>query len=116
MTCPDCQGPVDVVCMHGAAIRCGCGKTIVTTPPRPAPPVHADLRSLIAVLREGGVSEYRAGDVVLVLSPNQWTQPPVPKAEPDENCTCGHALHDHNQSGCVLGCDLAACGRAEEAT
>lgn len=43
-------------------------------------------------------------------APQDATPPPAP---PDEQCTCGHPLHDHTQAGCVMGCEIEICGRAE---
>jgi hypothetical protein len=119
----DCPIP-EVRVPSGTNLRCGCGKTVVSLPPLPPPPPldkTADLQELLTVLRRNRVQQYSARDLTLVLHPSAWEQaaPERPAtmsttADPIELCSCGCDLNEHTQAGCIHGCDIDKCGRAEE--
>lgn len=120
MNCEHCKGPVDVTSHNGAKLRCGCGKTYVEVDK------HAELESLIGVLRRNRVTQYQAGGVMLVLHPESWkVEPGVPDtvsttAPPEASriCKCSHHLvSEHGEAGCHYGCsaDLCASTFAEAA-
>jgi hypothetical protein len=123
VTCPHADCPIpDVRVPSGTNLRCGCGKTVVPLPPPPPVDKTADLQELLTVLRRNRVQQYQAAGVIIVLHPDSWasaherpttvstTADPIP----DERCSCAHSLNDHTQAGCIHGCEIDQCGRAEE--
>ena len=79
------------------------------------PTTPDDLKQLLSILRDGGVSAYEAGQFKVSLHPTQ------PKAEPmaeleDKACNCGHPDYDHGPGGlCIHGCEPEKClGKVNE--
>lgn len=115
-----CGGAVDVPSFGGAKLRCGCGQTTIDAPAKPdAPAAHGSLAALLRTLLSFGVRTFEGHGISVEFNDpapaNVWASPEKPaviddRPKPDPSCTCGHALTEHNESGCILGCDIETCG------
>lgn len=81
----------------------------------------SDIKQWADAMRACGVVRLVVGEqeidlAAAVARAPQHEGPDLPKdfGEP-ERCACGHGDAEHNEHGCLLGCDTRACTKAAEA-
>lgn len=83
-----------------------------------------ELEPLLVLLRSHGIARYEADGISVEFHAEQQSTrtgfmqdmlksaPAAAQPPDDETCTCGHKiLTDHNEQGCLHGCEIDTCGR-----
>lgn len=77
----------------------------------------SSVKKLIDLAIHNKISRIQMGDIVIDVSPmafmSQQSIAELKKAMEPELCPCGHSYDDHNELGCLHGCDISACKQPE---